>query len=153
MPAIQLESLAVFAGVFTEGWAVYTEQMMLDQGYGEGDLRLRLMQLKFYLRAVANQGAILGCDRFGIEHFNPLERRIETLLALLAEGYGDQIHLSHDAACFFEFFTGDAKFAAEEPSYLLIAQTVVPALLEAGVIQEPIDTMLIENPRRYFSGR
>ena len=27
---------------------------MLDQGYGEGDLRLRLMQLKFYLRAVAN---------------------------------------------------------------------------------------------------
>jgi uncharacterized protein (DUF885 family) len=28
--------------------------MMLDQGYGEGDLALRLMQLKFYLRAVAN---------------------------------------------------------------------------------------------------
>src|ERR1051325_10760004 len=28
--------------------------MMLDQGYGDGDLRLRLMQLKFYLRAVGN---------------------------------------------------------------------------------------------------
>jgi uncharacterized protein (DUF885 family) len=28
--------------------------MMLDQGYGEGDLALRLTQLKFYLRAVAN---------------------------------------------------------------------------------------------------
>jgi uncharacterized protein (DUF885 family) len=42
------------SGVFIEGWAVYTEQMMLDQGYGEGDLRLRLMQLKFYLRAVGN---------------------------------------------------------------------------------------------------
>ena len=42
------------SGVFIEGWAVYTEQTMLDQGYGEGDLRLRLMQLKFYLRAVAN---------------------------------------------------------------------------------------------------
>ena len=27
---------------------------MLDQGYGEGDLPLRLSQLKFYLRAVAN---------------------------------------------------------------------------------------------------
>jgi uncharacterized protein (DUF885 family) len=37
-----------------EGWAVYTEQMMLDQGYGGGDLALRLNQLKFYLRAVAN---------------------------------------------------------------------------------------------------
>lgn len=27
---------------------------MLDQGYGDGDPRLRLMQLKFYLRAVVN---------------------------------------------------------------------------------------------------
>ncbi len=42
------------SGVFVEGWAVYTEQMMLDQGYGEGDPALRLNQLKFYLRAVAN---------------------------------------------------------------------------------------------------
>jgi uncharacterized protein (DUF885 family) len=41
-------------GVFAEGWAVYTEQMMLDQGYGNGDLSLRLHQLKFYLRAVLN---------------------------------------------------------------------------------------------------
>ena len=42
------------SGIFAEGWAVYTEQMMLDQGYGNGDLKLRLQQLKFYLRAVAN---------------------------------------------------------------------------------------------------
>jgi uncharacterized protein (DUF885 family) len=42
------------SGVYIEGWAVYTEQMMLDQGYGDRDLALRLSQLKFYLRAVAN---------------------------------------------------------------------------------------------------
>lgn len=42
------------SGVYIEGWAVYTEQMMLDQGYGGGDLALRLNQLKFYLRAVVN---------------------------------------------------------------------------------------------------
>lgn len=42
------------SGTFAEGWAVYTEQMMLDQGFGEGDLGLRLNQLKFYLRAVVN---------------------------------------------------------------------------------------------------
>jgi uncharacterized protein (DUF885 family) len=42
------------SGVFAEGWAVYTEQMMLDQGYGEGDPALRLNQLKWYLRSVAN---------------------------------------------------------------------------------------------------
>ena len=42
------------SGVFAEGWAVYTEQMMLDEGYGDGDLALRLHQLKFYMRAVLN---------------------------------------------------------------------------------------------------
>jgi uncharacterized protein (DUF885 family) len=42
------------SGAFAEGWAVYTEQMMLDQGFGDGDLSLRLHQLKFYLRAVIN---------------------------------------------------------------------------------------------------
>ncbi|MCS6976498.1 MAG: DUF885 domain-containing protein [Gemmatales bacterium] len=57
------------SGIFAEGWAVYTEQMMLDQGYGlptpqqlrQGQtadvkevLALRLHQLKFYLRAVLN---------------------------------------------------------------------------------------------------
>lgn len=42
------------SGSYIEGWAVYNEVSMLDAGFGEGDLRLRLMQLKFYLRAVAN---------------------------------------------------------------------------------------------------
>jgi hypothetical protein len=42
------------SGTFAEGWAVYTERMMLDQGFGEGDAKLRLQQLKFYLRAVCN---------------------------------------------------------------------------------------------------
>jgi uncharacterized protein (DUF885 family) len=48
------------SGVYTEGWAVYCEQMMLDQGYGDGDLAMRLLQKKFYLRTVAN--AILDHD-------------------------------------------------------------------------------------------
>jgi uncharacterized protein (DUF885 family) len=42
------------SGAYVEGWAVYGEITMLNEGYGNGDLRLRLMQLKFYLRAVAN---------------------------------------------------------------------------------------------------
>jgi uncharacterized protein (DUF885 family) len=44
----------LWSGVFAEGWAVYTEQMMLDQGYGDGDPALRIHQLKWYLRSVAN---------------------------------------------------------------------------------------------------
>ena len=33
-----------------------------------------------YLRAIADTGAWLGCDRFSIEHFNPDAQRIETLV-------------------------------------------------------------------------
>jgi uncharacterized protein (DUF885 family) len=42
------------SGVFAEGWAVYTEDMMADAGYMDSDPLFRLMQLKFYARAVAN---------------------------------------------------------------------------------------------------
>lgn len=47
-------------GSNAEGWAHYTEQMMLDEGYGDGDLKLRLGQL---------QDALLRNARFivGIE--------------------------------------------------------------------------------------
>jgi uncharacterized protein (DUF885 family) len=42
------------SGPFAEGWAVYTERMMADAGYLDRDPLFRLMQLKFYARAVAN---------------------------------------------------------------------------------------------------
>ena len=45
----------VFAnGSFAEGWAVYTEGMMQDAGYGGHDPRLKLFQLKWRLREYAN---------------------------------------------------------------------------------------------------
>jgi uncharacterized protein (DUF885 family) len=34
------------ANTYIEGWAHYCEQMMLDEGYGNGDLKLRLGQLQ-----------------------------------------------------------------------------------------------------------
>ena len=41
-------------GSFIEGWAVWTEGMMLDAGYGGHDPRLRLFQLKWRLREEAD---------------------------------------------------------------------------------------------------
>ncbi|WP_368562289.1 DUF885 domain-containing protein [Pseudoxanthomonas sp. UTMC 1351] len=42
------------SGMFAEGWAVYTEKMMTDAGYLDNDPLFRLVQLKFYLRGIAN---------------------------------------------------------------------------------------------------
>lgn len=104
-----------------------------------------------YLRAIADTGASLGCDRFSIEHFNPDARRIETLAALVAEGYASRVHLGHDASCFYDFMFRNPFFVDEKPDYLHISTKIVPALLDAGVTPEQIDQMLIDNPRRYFA--
>ncbi|NIK10028.1 uncharacterized protein (DUF885 family) [Xanthomonas arboricola] len=42
------------SGMFAEGWAVYTERMMQEQGYLDNDPLFHLVQLKFYLRTIAN---------------------------------------------------------------------------------------------------
>ena len=42
------------SGTFIEGWAVYTEQMMADEGYYGGDPLMKLIALKWYLRGIAN---------------------------------------------------------------------------------------------------
>lgn len=42
------------SGLFAEGWAVYTERMMQEQGYLDNDPLFHLVQLKFYLRTISN---------------------------------------------------------------------------------------------------
>ncbi len=41
-------------GPYVQGWAAYAEQMMVDQGYLDGDRALRLTLLKQLLRSIAN---------------------------------------------------------------------------------------------------
>src|SRR5207342_1305173 len=42
------------SGSFVEGWAVYSEKLMADEGYLDHDPLYRLVQLKWYLRSIAN---------------------------------------------------------------------------------------------------
>lgn len=41
-------------GAMIEGWAVYSEEMMLDNGYGSDEPEMRLMWYKWNLRSVCN---------------------------------------------------------------------------------------------------
>lgn len=46
---------SIFAnGAMTEGWAVYSEEMMLDNGFGGDEPEMRLMWYKWHLRSVCN---------------------------------------------------------------------------------------------------
>ncbi|MEJ0037057.1 MAG: DUF885 domain-containing protein [Gammaproteobacteria bacterium] len=45
---------ALRSGTFIEGWAVYGERLMVEQGYLDADPLMHLVQLKWYLRTIAN---------------------------------------------------------------------------------------------------
>jgi uncharacterized protein (DUF885 family) len=42
------------SGTFIEGWAVYAERLMVEQGFRDRDPLMQLVQLKWYLRSIAN---------------------------------------------------------------------------------------------------
>jgi uncharacterized protein (DUF885 family) len=44
----------LWSGPFVEGWGVYAEQMMIAEGYMNHDPLMKLINLKWYLRAVTN---------------------------------------------------------------------------------------------------
>lgn len=109
-----------------------------------------------YLKWIMDQGASIGCDRFGLDNYNPTADRVATIVALAEQGYADRIVLGHDAACFMDYFAGEQAqqaVAATVPNwhYLHISNDVLPALRERGVPEKQIWTMLVDNPRRYFT--
>jgi phosphotriesterase-related protein len=105
-----------------------------------------------YLRELAASGAALGFDRFNIPAFNSDADRIDTLLKLLEEGLAEQIHLSHDAAAWYDFMQHNPPFANERPDYLHIEREVLPVLRERGVTEEQLETMFVGNARRFLAG-
>lgn len=108
-----------------------------------------------YLMELADTGATLGMDRFGLDLFNPTADRVATLAALAARGYTDRMVLSHDASCFIDYFGAahDIARATAAPNwhFEFISDGVLPALREAGVTEAQSEQMLVDNPRRYFT--
>jgi phosphotriesterase-related protein len=101
-----------------------------------------------YLAEVADAGCLLGMDRFGIGMSPSLERRTDVIAELCRRGYADRIVLSHDAACYIDWFPHDESRAG---NYTFIHEFVLPALTERGVTADQLDAMLVGNPRRYFT--
>ena len=106
-----------------------------------------------YLRRLADAGCLLGMDRFGLSALLPFEQRVDTVAELARLGYADRMVLSHDAACYIDWFRPE-QITAFAPDWHFghLFDHVLPGLLERGVSQEQIETMLVANPRRYFAG-
>lgn len=100
----------LWSGTFAEGWAVYTERMMLDEGFGEGDLGLRMQQLKFYLRAVVN--AILDHEMHAgtMTDDEALELLMGRAFQTEGEAVGKVIRSKQSSAQLSTYFTGSVAF-------------------------------------------
>jgi phosphotriesterase-related protein len=106
-----------------------------------------------YLTEMADSGCLLGMDRFGLDIITPFEQRVQTVAALCERGYAGSMVLSHDASCHIDWFPSQAiGMFAPRWNYEHIFDDVLPALRERGVTDDQIQTMLVANPRRYFSG-
>ena len=105
-----------------------------------------------YLMKLADRGSLLGMDRFGANFTMTTADRVRTIVEMVKRGYVDRMALSHDCACWSDFFPTVEAYnqAMPEHHYLHIPHQVIPALLEAGVTQGQLDRMFIDNPRRHF---
>jgi phosphotriesterase-related protein len=105
-----------------------------------------------YHMALLDRGAYLGFDRFGLEILHPDRARTAALIGLLGVGFERQIVLSHDTVWCWRGrapVVPASAMADWQPTHLF--RKVIPRLREAGVSQAKIDTMLIDNPRRFFA--
>ena len=107
-----------------------------------------------YLMELADQGSILGMDRFGIDFVTTTPQRVAIIIELVKRGYADRMALSHDCVCWAYYLPSDQIRRDLMPNhrYTHVCETVIPALLEGGVSQREIDAMFIDNPRRHFEG-
>lgn len=105
-----------------------------------------------YLHQLIDAGSYLGMDRFGLDVLLPTDQRVATVAKLAAEGYADRMVLGHDSSCHIDWFpAGVRELFAPDWHYEFIHDTVLPALLAAGTSQQQLSTMLVDNPRRYFT--
>jgi len=107
-----------------------------------------------YLQRLLDAGSILGMDRFGIDGYLTTEQRVKVVAQLCEMGYAQQLVLSHDASCYIDWIEGEVPLAPlPNWHYLHISKDVIPALLEAGVSIEQIDTMLIDTPKQFLESQ
>jgi phosphotriesterase-related protein len=95
--------------------------------------------------AIAKRGAYLGFDHSGRPDDPRLDEYVRTIRTIIDAGFGDRICLSSDF--------GNEKYLRKNggPGIDMILTTIVPRLRRAGVPENTLHVILVENPRRALS--
>lgn len=128
------------------------KHIMIGHANGSADLSYHVKTL--------NKGVYLGFDRFGIDvpafRTGPDSIMLGCMIALINMGYTSQLMMSHDSVGTWlgkpmprvGLPTEDTK--NWYPTH--IHKHIIPALREAGITDNQINTIMVENPRNFFGG-
>jgi phosphotriesterase-related protein len=108
-----------------------------------------------YHLKIARGGSYLGFDRFGLDILHPDAERVAALVKLIQAGAGDRLVVSHDSVWCWrgepippEAFKGMQQ--TWHPTHF--HRRIVPQLKDAGISDTQIESLLVDNPRRFFAG-
>jgi uncharacterized protein (DUF885 family) len=102
----------LFSSPFAEGWAVYAEGMMADQGYLGGDPLFRLTVLKMRLRSIANTLLDIGIHTGGMTREQAMTLMTRSAFQQEREAAGKWVRASLSSAQLLSYFTGYSEHMA-----------------------------------------
>lgn len=120
--------------------------------------KLTRAQLVAELTSIAGDGGYLEFDTFGQESYTPWQDLIFLWRSIIGAGFIKRMFFSMDCNWRWEngkkIFEGadrpDADPDAGRRTYAYMMTDAVPKLLKSGFTQAEIETILVDNPRRFF---
>ncbi|HET9948729.1 MAG TPA: amidohydrolase family protein [Longimicrobiales bacterium] len=97
------------------------------------------------LTQIARRGAWVGFDRVTLNATMPDENRVVAAMALIEAGYADKLLLSSD------FYSQRSTRAAGGPGLAQTVTVFAPMLRAAGLAEETLRSILVDNPRRFLA--
>ncbi len=99
------------SGPFIEGWAVYAERVMQEQGFRGDDPLMQLVQLKWYLRATTNAIMDTAIHVDGMQRDAAMQLMVETGFQEEREAAGKWVRAQLSSAQLSTYFVGYQEHA------------------------------------------
>jgi len=93
----------------------------------------------------AKRGAYIGFDRVTLTGIMPDTARVKMAMAVIEAGFSDRLLLSSD------FAVEDALFSRGGPGLAQTATVFAPLLKQAGLSDEILQQILVDNPRNFLA--
>jgi len=94
------------SGPFTEGWAVYAERVMADEGYLNGDPLFRMTVLKMRLRSITNTLLDIGIHTEGMTREAAMDLMMKGAFQQEREAAGKWVRAQLSSTQLLSYFSG-----------------------------------------------